>query len=194
MNIVSIAMSLLTPAVVGRIATALGINPAMAQMAVNAALPAILAAIAHKAAHPAGLGALSGVLAQQTPGLLGNLGEVIGGAKQAQLLASGQKSLSVLFGGPPVGVLAGAVAKFAGVPEMASAGLLGLLAPVALGTIAQQQQAGGLDAAGLAQMLAGQKDALAGALPAGFGQFLVASGVLAVNRAQESGCTYCNGG
>ena len=72
MNIVSIISSLLTPAVVARIASALGINPTIAQMAISAALPAILAGLAGKAAQPSSLGVLSGLLGQQNPGMLGH--------------------------------------------------------------------------------------------------------------------------
>ena len=178
MNITSLAMSLLTPAVIGRIASALGINPTIAQMAISAALPAILGAIAGKARQPAGLGTLAGLLGQQDLGLLGQLGSVIGGSNQASMVSAGSGALGALLGAPGVGALTGAVGKFAGVPEAASTGLLGMLAPVALGTIAQQQTAGGLDAAGVATLLAGQTANIAAALPAGFSDLLKGTGLL----------------
>ena len=178
MNLASIAMSMLTPAIVGRIASALGINPTMAQIAISAGLPAILGSIIGKAAQPSGLSALTGLLGQQNPSMLGNLGSLIGGAEQASLVSGGTSALTSLLGSSGSGALAGAVGKFAGLPDGASNGLLGMLAPVALGTIAQQQKASGLDASGLASMLAGQKDNIAAALPKGFGDLLKGTGLL----------------
>ncbi len=178
MNIVSIAMNLLTPAIIGRIASALGINPTLAQMAVTAAIPAIFGGIAGKAAQPSGLGVLTGLLGQQSPSMLGSLGDMIGGSNQASLVSGGTSALNSLFGNSTAGALASAVGKFAGVPEAASSSLLGMLAPVALGTLAQQQKSSGLDAGGLANLLAGQKDNIAAALPKGFGDLLKGTGLL----------------
>ncbi len=178
MNIVSLAMNMLTPAIIGRIASALGINPTIAQMAVTAAIPAIFGGIAGKAAQPSGLGVLTGLLGQQSPSMLGSLGDMIGGSNQASLISGGTSALNSLFGNSTAGALAGAVGKFAGVPEAASSSLLGMLAPVALGTLAQQQKSSGLDAGGLANMLAGQKDNIAAALPKGFGDLLKGTGLL----------------
>jgi hypothetical protein len=178
MNIVSLAMNMLTPALIGRIATALGISPTIAQMAVTAALPAIFGGIAGKAAQPSGLGVLTGLLGQQSPGLLGNLAGMIGGSGQSGLVSAGTGALNSLFGNSTTGALASAVGKFAGVPEAASSSLLGMLAPVALGTLAQQQKSNGFDASGLAGMLAGQKDNIAAALPKGFADLLKGTGLL----------------
>ncbi len=178
MNIVSLAMNMLTPAIIGRIATALGVNPTIAQMAITAVIPALFGGIAGKAAQPSGLGVLSGLLGQQSPSMLSNLGDMIGGNGQDNLVSGGTSALNALFGNSTTGALASAVGKFAGVPEGASASLLGMLAPVALGTLAQQQKSSGLDASGLASLLAGQKDNIAGALPKGFGDLLKGTGLL----------------
>ncbi len=55
MNLVSLAMNFVTPAIVSRIASALGIDSKIAQMAISAALPSILAGIAGKSTKPDGL-------------------------------------------------------------------------------------------------------------------------------------------
>jgi hypothetical protein len=178
MNIVSLAMNMLTPAIIGRIATALGINPTIAQLAITAIIPALFGGIAGKAAQPSGLGVLTGLLGQQSPSMLGSLGDMIGGSGQANMISGGTSALNALFGNSTTGALAGAVGKFAGLPEAASSNLLGMLAPVALGTLAQQQKSSGLDASGLASLLAGQKDNIAAALPKGFGDLLKGTGLL----------------
>ena len=74
--------------------------------------------------------------------------------------------------------LAGAVGKFAGLGQGASGSLLGLLAPVVMGTIAKQQGTHSLDASGIASLLASQKDNIAAALPSGFGNLLGGTGLL----------------
>ncbi len=178
MNIMSLAMNFLTPAVVSRIASALGIESSFAQKAIAAALPTILGGIIGKSSSPSGLEALGGLLGKQDPGLLGNLGNLIGGSGQSAMVNAGTAALGGLFGNSTLGTLAGAISKFSGVGQTQSQSLLGMLAPVALGTIAQQQKAGGLDAGGLAKMLMGQKDNVTAAMPAGFGDLLKGSGLL----------------
>lgn len=178
MNLVSLAMNFITPAILGRIASALGIDSKIAQMAIGAALPAILGSIAGKAAKPEGLGQLSGMLNQFDPGMLSGFSNMLGGTDQSKLVSTGSNMLGSLLGNSSLGALAGAVGKFSGMGEASSKGLLGMLAPVALGTLAQQQKSSGLDAAGLGKMLAGQKDNIAAAMPAGFGDLLKGTGLL----------------
>jgi hypothetical protein len=64
------------------------------------------------------------------------------------------------------------------VGEGASKSLLGILGPVVLGTLGQQQRSGGLDASGLAGLLASQKDSIAAAMPSGFANLLGGTGLL----------------
>jgi hypothetical protein len=178
MNLVSLAMNFITPSIVSRIASALGIESKMAQMAISAALPSILAGIVGKSSKPDGLGQLTSMLGQQDPGLLSNLAGMIGGSDQSKLVGAGSNMLGSLLGNSALGSLAGAIGKFSGVGEAPTKSLLGMLAPVAMGTLAQQQKSQGLDAAGLARMLMGQKENIANAIPSGFGDMLKGTGLL----------------
>lgn len=178
MNIVSMVMQYLGPVIVGKIASSLGINQSLAQKAIAAALPVILGGLVGKAAQPGGGQILSDILGKQDTGILGNLGGLIGGAGQADVAAQGMKSLGSILGDGALGSLTGVLGKFAGIGEAPTKGLLGLLAPVALGGIAQQQKAAGLDAAGLASMLIGQKDNIQAAMPADFAKMLGGTGIL----------------
>ncbi len=172
MNIVTIISSLLTPAVVGRIATALGIDPRLAQMAVTAALPAILAAISRKVAQPAGAGLLTGLLGQQS------LVEAIETLDAATLRNRGMSQLHTLFGQAPVEALSSAIGKFTGVPQSASAAVLGSITPLVLGSLAKEQRTASIDGTDLTALLAGQKDNIAAAMPKGFAELLAATGLL----------------
>ena len=178
MNLVSTAMSFLTPMITNRIASALGINNSMVTMAISALVPSILAGLAGKASTPGGASALASALGQQDPGLLGSFAGMLGGAGQNALESNGTAALTSLLGGSSTNALAGAVSKFAGVDQTASSSLIGMLAPVLMGQLAQTQKSSGLDAGGLANLLAGQKENIAAAMPAGFSQLLEGSGLL----------------
>ena len=83
------------------------------------------------------------------------------------------------MGGRDQNALIGAISKFTGLGQGASGSLLGMLAPIVMGTIGQHQSATrALDANGIANLFAGQKDNIAAALPSGFGSLLSGTGLL----------------
>ena len=55
---------------------------------------------------------------------------------------------------------------------------MGLLGPMVMGVLGQQQRANGLDAQGLTQLLQSQKGNIARALPPGFADYLSSAGLL----------------
>ena len=73
--------------------------------------------------------------------------------------------------------MAQSIGKFAGLDGASSKSLLGMLAPVVLGTLGQQQRSAGLDAGGLASLLGAQKDQIAAAIPSGLADQLSAAGL-----------------
>lgn len=178
MNIVSMAMQYLTPMLVDRIASSLGVSSPLVRTAIAAILPTILAGITGVAAKPDGGRRISDVLGKQDPGILGDLGSIFGGERQAQVAKQGSDVLGGLLGGSAISGLTGAVSKFSGLGDAPTQSLIGMLAPVALGTLAQQQKSSGLDAAGLVSMLMGQKDNIRSAMPEGFDKLLAGTGLL----------------
>lgn len=178
MNIVSTIMSLIGPMIINKIASNLGVNQGIAGKAISAIVPAILAGIIGKSSTPAGAGALASALGKQDTGILGNLGTMIGGAGQQSMIDSGNSVLSSLLGGSPASALTNAIGKFAGLGSSQSSSLIGMLAPVVLGSLAQTSKASNLDASGLAAMLAGQKSNVSAAMPAGFSDLLTGTGLL----------------
>lgn len=177
-NLVSAAMQYLGPTIVARLASALGLDQSLIGRAVSAGVPAILAALAGRAATPDGARALTDVLGKQDPGLLGNLAGMIGGGGQSALVNAGTSALGSLLGGGNSGALTSAIGKFAGLGDGPAKSLVGMLAPVVLGAIGKEQRTAGLDASGLARLLAGQKDNIAAALPGPLAQSLAGAGVL----------------
>ena len=177
-NLVSLAMQFLTPDMVGRIATALGFDRNKVQSAISGAVSALLAAFNDVATQPGGGQKLADAARQQT-GSFGNLARVLAAGDQSSLLDKGSQLLSSLVSGQNQNALIGAISKFTGLGQGASGSLLEMLAPIVMGTIGKHQSAAGaLDANGMANLFASQKDNIAAALPSGFGSLLSGTGLL----------------
>jgi hypothetical protein len=177
-NLVSLVMQFLTPDMVGRIATALGFDRNKVQSAISSAVPALLAAFNDVATQPGGAQKLADAARQQT-GSFGNLARVLAAGDQSSLLDKGSQLLSSLVSGQNQNALIGAITKFTGLGQGASGSLLEMLAPIVMGTIGQHQSAAGaLNANGIANLFASQKDNIAAALPSGFDKLLSGTGLL----------------
>ena len=177
-NLVSLVMQFLTPDMIGRIAAALGLDRNKVGSAITGAVPALLAALSNTATQPGGAQKLADVAKQQT-GTLGNLASVLSASGQSSMLDKCSQMLSSLVGGQNQNALTDAIARFTGLGQNASGSLLGMLAPIVMGTIAQHQgTTHGLNASGIANLFASQKDNIAAALPSGLGSLLSGTGLL----------------
>jgi Bacterial protein of unknown function (DUF937) len=177
-NLVSLVSQFLTPDMIGRIATALGLDRNKVQAAISGAVPALLAAFNNTANQPGGAQKLADATKQQT-GTLENFASLLASGGQSSLLDKGTQMLSSLLGGQNQNLLTDAIAKFTGLSQSASGSLLGMLAPVVMGTIAKHQGATrGLDANSIAKLFSGQKDNIAAALPSGMSSLLSGTGLL----------------
>ena len=177
-NLVATITKVITPELMARIASGLGLDQAAVQKAVTAGVPGLLAALTSLVAKPGGAERLSDAVADQQPGILTSIANVIGGSGQKALIDTGVGALSSLLGGNTTSALTSAVSKFAGIGDGGSKGLMGLLGPLVMGVLGQQQRARGLDASGLTRLLKSQKDNIANALPSGFAKYLSGTGVL----------------
>ena len=90
-NLVSLVQQYLTPQLVGSLARAVGVNEAVAQKLVAAALPAILAALGTAAAAPGGAQKVSDAISNSDPDLLTKLSSAVAGGN-TQLLGEGAAS------------------------------------------------------------------------------------------------------
>jgi hypothetical protein len=177
-NLVSNITQVLSSSLVARIASSLGLDKTLTEKALAAGVPGLLAALTSLASNRAGAQALSGAIAQQQPGVLSSLATMIGGPAQKTLIDTGADTLTSLLGGPTTSALTNAIGQYAGFGDASSKSLMGLLGPVVMGVLGQQQRASGLDATGLANLLTSQKDNIARALPAGFSQYLGGTDIL----------------
>ena len=115
-NLVSLIMQFLTPDMIGRIASALGLDRNNTQTAIGAAVPGLLAGLSGVAAQPGGAQKLVDAVRQQT-GALGSFVNMIGASGQSSLIEKGSQILSSLLGGRDQTALAGAVGKYAGLGQ-----------------------------------------------------------------------------
>jgi len=177
-NLIELIMQYLTPETIERIAAAFNLDSKTTQGAAKVSIPSLLAGLTGTAMQPGGAQKLVDAVKQHA-GALDNFSSAIGGStNQSALADKGAQWLSTLLGGSNQSALVGAVAKFCGLSQGASGSLLGLLTPVVLGTIFKQQGSSGLNASSLTNLLAGQKDNIAAALPSGFADLLRGSGLL----------------
>ena len=177
-NLVSSIMQILTPDLIAKIARTLGIEPDVAQKIAGAAVPAILASFAGVAAKPAGAQRLSDTLEQQRPDMLSQITSAIGGPNQKDIANTGYSLLSTLLGGSGSNGLVSAVSSFSGVNQSAGKSAIGLLAPLALGTLGQLKPSGGFDASSIANLFSSQRDQITAAMPSGLVNKLGATGLL----------------
>ena len=176
-NLVSVVMQFLTPDMIAKIASALGLDRNVAQKAITGAIPALLASFADVGSTPNGARQLTNALTQQSTSLE-SLKNLIGGTGQNSLAETGSNMLSGLFGGGTLDTMAQTIGKFAGIGEGTSKSMLGMLGPVVLGALGQQQRSTGLDASGLVSLLTSQKDQIAAAIPSGLASQLSAAGLI----------------
>ena len=174
-NLTSVVMQLLTPEIIAKIASFLGLDRGATQKAAAGVIPALLAGLSDLVATPAGTSQLSKLLSQQQAGSFTDLlrkGDTQG------LAQAGSGMLSGLFGGRTMDTMAQAVGKFAGTGDSGGKSLLSALTPIVLGALGQHQRDAGLDANGLASLLRSQKDQIVAAIPSGLANQLGAAGLI----------------
>jgi Bacterial protein of unknown function (DUF937) len=177
-NLVSLVSQFLTPQLVGALARALGINEAVAQKLVAAAVPTILASLATAAAAPGGAQKVSDAVSMSDPDILTKLSSAITGGN-TRFLNEGGNLLNNLLGGGGLSSLTGALSQYSGAPQPATQSLLGAVAHGAVGTIGQQDPSNWSDPSSILSLLNSQKSAISAALPPEVSRLLGASGLLA---------------
>jgi uncharacterized protein DUF937 len=177
-NLVSLVSQFLTPQIVGSLARALGINEAVAQKLVAAAVPAILASLGTAAAAPGGAEKVSDAISNSDPDVLSKIGQAASGGN-TRFLNDGANLLSGLLGGGGLSSLVGALSQYSGATHPATQSLLGAVTHAAVGTIGQQDPSNWSDPSAILSLLNSQKGAIAAALPSDLSRALGASGLLA---------------
>ncbi|MEI7461358.1 MAG: DUF937 domain-containing protein [Pirellula sp.] len=158
MNLVDLVKSQITPDMIGKLAGQIGTSETQAKSAVSAAVPTLLSALAGTTSQAGGaakmLSALSG---------LGSMGDMFSGASAEK----GSGLLSSLLGGGTVSGIVSLLSRFLGLGGDPTSKLLGYLAPMVLSGVMSSFKGKTPDAAGLTNLFAENKSAIANAIPSG---------------------------
>lgn len=168
-NIVTSISEMMTPEIIGKLATASGLDRAMAGTAVEAAVPAILSGMSELVAVPGGARKLMSAVTQQLSDAENLTSGLIGPSQAAD---AGNDLLSTMLGKKVTNNFAAGIANVLGIRANAIQTVVGLVTPLVLSGLRHVQRARGLDADGLARMLVDQKDNIANAMPAGLSSYL----------------------
>jgi hypothetical protein len=177
-NLVSLVSQFLTPQVVSSLARAIGVNEAVAQKVVAAAVPVILASLGTAAAAPGGAQKVSDAISNSDPDILSKVGQAASGG-DTRFLNEGATLLNSVLGGGGLSSLVGALSQFSGAPHPATQTLLGAVTHATVGTIGQQDPSSWSDPSAILSLLNSQKGAISAALPPEVSRLLGASGLLA---------------
>ncbi len=173
-SILSAINRYLTPDMITRIALAAGFDSKLAQGAVSAAVPAILAGLAKVAGTTTGADRISDAAASASSGGMEAFTSRL--SNPTQLMEQGGSLLSSLLGGNAMNALTSGIAKYVGSNEGSTRSLLGLLGPAVLGVLGREQQASSGNGMGLARALRSQAGEFTAALPPGLANMLNAGG------------------
>jgi hypothetical protein len=175
----------LTPQLVSQIASTAGVDPDSAQKLISAAIPAVLASLAGALAAPGGAKTVYDAVSNADPDTLGKLTAALG-AGQLQTLNDGAKALGRLVGADRLSKLANALGDHAGVPPEAAQSALGTVSQAIIGVIGQQDPSTWSDAKAIANLFAGQKSAIAAALPSALSHLLGAAATATTSAAASA--------
>jgi Bacterial protein of unknown function (DUF937) len=187
-NLVSLVSQFLTPQVVSSLARAIGVNEAVAQKVVAAAVPVILASLGTAAAAPGGAQKVSDAISNSDPDILSKVGQAASGG-DTRFLNEGATLLNSVLGGGGLSSLVGALSQFSGAPHPATQTLLGAVTHATVGTIGQQDPSSWSDPSAILSLLNSQKGAISAALPPEVSGLLAGLGSAAAAATQTAAST-----
>jgi OmpA-OmpF porin, OOP family len=174
MNLLALLKDNLTPEMISKAANLVGEDTSSTATAMSGILPAILGSVVSKASDNNGASSLLSMLNSggHDGSILNNLGGLLGGGTGTDsMLSAGSGILSSLLG-DKVGGIVSLISNFAGIKSGSASSLMSMAAPLVMGAIGKQVSTNGLNAGGLMNLLAGQKDFISAAMPTGLGDKL----------------------
>ena len=160
--------SLATPAV-SRIAHRLGESDAAVARGIQTSVASVLGGLLTKSADVSGIHRIFDLITSRdnASGSVDDVSSLLGGLSSPSPSASGATLLSTLFGSR-VGSIGELVARAAGFKNPVSgASVLSVAAPLVLGYLGKRARDGSLNIGSLTSLLAGERDAILAAAPAG---------------------------
>ena len=171
MNILSLIQNQLSAQTIGQISNAVGEGQEQTRSALTTAFPALLGSLVGKAnASPSGLSEIFNTIKQGQPqgGWTDAIGQAISGGSPP---AARQSLLSSILGSK-LGPVADFIASRCGIRGGSATSLLGMAAPLLMGTLGKQVSSQGLGEAGLGKLLSSQIHYLKDSIPSGLANTL----------------------
>lgn len=177
-NLIDLVKDQLSDQVMGQLGNVLGGSAEQNESAISSAIPGLLNGLTNVGASDNGAGSLFNAINDQDDSILDNLGDMLGGNNQSNMMSMGTKALGSLLGGGGLGSLVSAVSGFSGADRSNTSSLMGLLAPIVFGVVKRKLLGGGggFDVGSLMSMFNGQKENVQAAMPTGFADSLKSSG------------------
>ena len=171
MNILSLIQNQLSSQAIGQISNAVGEGQEQTKSALSTAFPALLGSLVGKAsASPSGLGEIFNTIKQGQ--LQGGWTDAVGQAISGGPPAAARQSLLSSILGSKLGPVADFIASRCGIRGGSATSLLGMAAPLLMGTLGKQVSSQGLGESGLGQLLSSQTHYLKDAIPSGLANTL----------------------
>jgi hypothetical protein len=164
LNIVDMVKGYLTGGITNSLSSLLGESKEKTQSGIDAAIPGVLSGFDTVASTPDGAQRLASAVDKGDDGILSNLSSILGSTASGD---AGSGILQSVLGSGALSQLAGLIGKSSGLSGKSTGTLLSLLAPVVIGVLKKLTTSGGLDAAGLSNLLSGQRSNIAAAMPEG---------------------------
>ena len=159
--------ALITPAVIAKASSVFGESEAAVIKGFDVALPTVLGALASKVEDRWFMSRLFDLIKEPVAdgSFLRDVANLIGsGAASLPAINVGSRFLSLLLGGNTLS-LGNALSSVAGVKPSTGSSMLNIAGPLVLGLLGKTVRRNGLDSAGLADMVLGQKDSILAFVP-----------------------------
>jgi len=173
-NLLKMLKDQLGDGVMKQAAGLIGEDTSATKSAISAILPTLLGSVVSKGANKSGASRLLSMISDGNydGSMFNNLSGLLGGGAASDgLMNKGKDLVSSLLGDKQSSVL-DLITRTTGLNKSSNSGLMSMLAPMVMGMIGKQVTSKGMDASGLMNLLSGQKEHLAGQLPAGLGDML----------------------
>jgi hypothetical protein len=164
LNIVDMVKGYLTGGITNSVSSLLGESKEKTQSGIDGAIPGLLSGFDTVASTPDGAQRLASAVNKGDEGILSNLSSILGSAASSD---AGSGILQSILGSGALSQLTGLIGNSSGLSGKSTGTLLSLLAPVVIGVLKKLTTSGGLDAAGLSNLLSGQRSNIAAAMPEG---------------------------
>jgi heat shock protein HslJ len=164
-TITDLVASRMTPEVMQKLAGLAGLNSTNAKRAIDALIPTQLYDLVSMGATEAGANRLLSVL-KEHKGTESFAHVLLGGDAMQSQAKAGDTLQSAVYGND-LSRRIGSVASSIGIPQGAASSLMGMIMPTVVGVLGREVRERGLDAAGLVNLLRGERETVERAMPAG---------------------------